>query len=167
FAGLLWSPSRGLLIFSPIVAFTAAGVGMAFQDGWRARAGWCLAAAAVQFVLYGCYTVWWGGHTYGPRYMLDLLPLLVPAGALAAERVRRPALTTVGLLALAWSVGASGLGAFSYPNDRWNSEPADIDRDHPRLWDWSDNQIARAWNAGMSPQNFTLLTRDAIRVRRP
>ena len=48
--------------------------------------------------------------------------------------------------------------------DAWNSNPADVDHEHDRLWDWSDNQIVRAWHAGASPQNFTLFTRDAFRV---
>jgi hypothetical protein len=167
FAGLLISPSRGLLIFSPVVAFVAAGVRIPGREGWRSAATWCLAAAAVQFVVYGSYTVWWGGHTFGPRYMLDVVPMLVPAAAVAAATVRRPATITLAALALAWSVGIAALGAFTYPNDGWNSNPQDIDRDHARLWAWSDNQIVRAWHAGMSPQNFSLFTRDAIRVPRP
>ena len=89
FAGLLVSPNRGLLIFSPVVAFVPAGLPALIRDRWRSPAFWCFAAAAVQFVVYGSYSVWWGGHTYGPRYMLDLIPLLVPAGALAAASVRR------------------------------------------------------------------------------
>ncbi|MEO5897774.1 MAG: hypothetical protein ABIS06_18965 [Vicinamibacterales bacterium] len=167
FAGLLVSPSRGLLIFSPIVAFVAAGVRIPGRDSLRSPLTWCLAAATVQFVVYASYTVWWGGHTFGPRYMLDLLPLLLPAAAVAADTVRRPAFVALAGLALAWSIGVAALGAFSYPNDGWNSSPLDVDRNHARLWEWSDNQIARAWHAGMSPQNFSLFTRDAIRAPRP
>jgi len=167
FAGLLVSPSRGLLIFSPVAAFVAAGLPVVMRDRWHSPAFWCLAAAAVQFLVYGSYTVWWGGHTYGPRYMLDLIPLLIPAASLAADTIRRPATMTLATVALACSIGIAALGAFSYPHDAWNSDPADIDRDHDRLWSWSDNQIARAWHAGLSPQNFALFTRDAVRVPRP
>ncbi|MEO6238493.1 MAG: hypothetical protein ABIQ52_15965, partial [Vicinamibacterales bacterium] len=167
FAGLLVSPSRGLLIFSPVVAFVAAGVRIPGRRSWQSPVTWCLAAATAQFVVYGSYTVWWGGHTFGPRYMLDLLPMLVPAAAVAAETVRRPGVVALAGLALAWSIAIAALGAFSYPNDAWNSMPLDVDRNHARLWDWSDNQIARAWHAGTSPQNFSLFTRDAIRAPPP
>ena len=167
FAGLLLSPSRGLLIFSPIVAFVAAGLPTIVRERWRSPALWCLTAAAVQFVVYASYTVWWGGHTYGPRYMLDLIPLLIPVAALAADRIRARATVTLAGVALAWSIGTSALGAFSHPHGAWNVDPTDIDRDHDRLWAWSDNQIVRAWHVGMSPQNFTLFTRDAVRVPRP
>jgi hypothetical protein len=167
FAGLLVSPSRGLLIFSPVIAFVAAGARIPRRAVWPLPGSWCLAAAVVQYVVYGSYTVWWGGHTFGPRYMLDVLPMLVPAAAVAAEAVRRPATVALAGAALIWSIGIAALGAFSYPNDGWNSSPLDVDRHHARLWEWSDSQIARAWHAGMSPQNFTLFTRDALRGPRP
>ena len=74
---------------------------------------------------------------------------------------------TLAAVALACSIGIAALGAFSYPHGAWNSEPADVDRNHDRLWSWSDSQIARTWHAGASPQNFTLFTRDAVRVPGP
>ena len=57
---------------------------------------------------------------------------------------------------LAWSIAVSAAGAFVFPNERWNQHPADVDRHHRRLWDWSDLQIARAWRSAPSPQNFSL-----------
>ena len=82
---------------------------------------WCLLAAAAEFVLYGAYSVWWAGHTYGPRYMLDVLPLLVPAGAVALARLRsRSAWGVLAVLALTWSIGVAALGAFVYPAELWN-----------------------------------------------
>ena len=167
FIGLLLSPSRGLLIFSPVTAFIGAGVPAVIRGRWCAPAFWCLAAAVAQFLIYGSYTVWWAGHTYGPRYMLDLIPLLIPAGAIAADTIRRPATIALAAVALLCSIGIAALGAFSYPHDAWNSSPVDVDRNHERLWSWSDNQIARAWHGGASPQNFARFTRDAGRAPNP
>ncbi|HTM24019.1 MAG TPA: hypothetical protein VL225_02430 [Vicinamibacterales bacterium] len=165
FAGLLVSPNRGLLVFSPVVLVALAGLGAAFAEGRRAPLVWCALAASTQFVLYGTYAVWWAGHTYGPRYLLDVLPLLVPlaAAALARMRVRSLAALAAGA-ALAWSIAVSATGAFYYPNDVWNADPTDVDRDHARLWSWSDMQIVRCWQRGPSPQNFSLFTRDAFRT---
>ncbi len=113
--------------------------------------------------VYASYVVWWGGHTYGPRYLLDLLPLLVPLAAHGASRLQgRIAAGLVGA-AIAWSVAVAALGAFCYPNGQWNVDPLDVDRAHQRLWDWSDNEIARCWEAGPSPQNFSLFERAAFR----
>lgn len=162
--GLLVSPSRGLLIFSPIALIAAWGIRDAIREGRRAAGIWCLWAAAAQFLLYSAYSVWWGGHTYGPRYLLDILPLLLPAAAAALQpprsRVWRAAMT----IALCWSVVVAATGAFCYPHDGWNSDPVDVDRDHARLWSISDIQIVRCWKAGLSPQNFGLFDRAAVRL---
>jgi len=162
--GLLVSPSRGLLVFSPIVAIAAAGLGALRREGWRSDLVWCLAAAAAQFVAYSSYSVWWGGHTFGPRYLLDLLPVLVPLAAAGLHAVlTRPVLRVAAAVCLAWSVVVSGTGAFVYPAEKWNTDPADVDRRHERLWEWRDSQIIRAFRAEWSPQNFSLCSRDALR----
>lgn len=156
-AGLLISPSRGLLVFSPIVLVALAGFTDAVRAPWRSPLRWCGMAAAAQFLVYGGYSVWWAGHTYGPRYMLDVLPVLVPLAAAALARIRMvPAMRIACGAALAWSIALAGIGAFFHPNDRWNNDPVDVDHDHARLWDWSDPQFVRCWRNGPSPQNFEL-----------
>jgi hypothetical protein len=164
FAGLLVAPNRGLLIFSPVVLIAAAGVRAAVLEGWRSPLRWCALAALAQYGLFGAYSVWWAGHTYGPRYLLDALPLLVPlaAAALARDDARRSQKVAAAAV-LAWSIVVAGTGAFVYPNDEWNVVPSDVDRKHARLWSWSDTQIVRCWQRGPSPQNFSLFSRDAFR----
>ena len=85
--GLLVSPSRGLLVFSPVVLVALAGFRPMREEGWQSDLRWCALAAAAQFGLYAFYSVWWGGHTYGPRYMLR--PPAV-AGAVGRGGHRRP-----------------------------------------------------------------------------
>ena len=160
--GLLVSPSRGLVVFSPIVLVCAAAFGRRDQ---RSPLGWWTVAAAIQFAVYSSYSAWWGGHTYGPRLVLDVLPFLVPAAALGASRiVRRPAGAAVGAAALAWSAALAATGAFVYPNEQWNTDPADVDTHHERLWDWGDPQFIRCWTIGPDSRNFDLFTRDAVRA---
>ena len=156
FLGLWISPNRGLLVFSPVVLGVLAGYAQMRADRWRGAAPWCAAAALAQYVLYSAYAVWWGGHTYGPRYMLDVLPFLVPLAASVGMRNLPRASIAALALGFTWSVVVAGLGAFVFPNERWNLMPEDVDRHHERLWDWSDMQIERAWHAGPSPQNFSL-----------
>jgi hypothetical protein len=96
--------------------------------------------------------------------MLDTLPLLVPLGAEGLARLRTPLTRAVAILALAVSLVVSATGAFSYPHERWNTDPASVDRDHARLWDWRDSQILRCWRQGPSPQNFDLLARVPVRA---
>ena len=121
--------------------------------------------AVSQFALYASYSVWWGGHAYGPRYLVDMLPLLIPLGAEGAAVVARKRLPTIAAgVALVWSVALAATGAFSYPAERWNTSPDDVDRRHERLWNWRDPQFVRCWTTGLSPQNFGLFRAGAPRA---
>lgn len=167
--GLLVSPSRGILIFSPIVLIAIAAMPRAFTAGWHSPLAWCALALLAQFALYASYSVWWGGHTYGPRYLLDLLPVAVPLAAvmMAPASRPRPVLTVCAAVALAWSLVVAATGAVCYPHERWNTEPSEIDLDHARLWSLTDTQIQRCWSRGASPQNFRLFDRSAVRPPNP
>jgi hypothetical protein len=58
--------------------------------------------------------------------------------------------------ALAWSIALSATGAFCYPSEQWNTSPIDVDREHSRLWSWTDAQFIRCWKSGPHPDNFEL-----------
>lgn len=163
-AGLLVSPSRGLLVFSPILLVAAAVFGRRSKTMREYGLGWLALAAAVQLATYAAYTVWWGGHTFGPRYALDLVVPIAPALTLGLARLWTNTLgkTVVGLL-LVWSIAVAAAGAFIYPNDAWNTSPAEIDRTHRRLWEVRDSQIDRVFHSDPSPQNFDLFSREAVR----
>ena len=163
YLGLLISPSRGLLIFSPIVVLALVGLPRAVRAGSRSPLPWFAAAAAAELLLYGSFAVWWAGHTFGPRYMLDLLPALVPIAAVGMAALHaRPWRQVAAAAALIWSIGVAALGAFVYPNEQWNIDP-DVDTHHQRLWDWRDSQILRCARAPASPQNFAFAQPHALR----
>jgi len=163
--GLLMSPSRGIFIYSPVVLIAVMALIVVFAQRRATRdLRWFALAAGVQFVVYSCYAVWWAGHTFGPRYLMDILIPLAPFGAIGASMAARvrPA-RWAGRLLLAVSIAISCLGAFVYPHDRWNTDPLNVDQYHERLWDWRNSQLSRALRARPSPQNFNLFTRAAVR----
>jgi hypothetical protein len=165
-AGLLVSPNRGLLVFSPIVIIALIGIIPSLRSLPGHGLGWAFAGCLVLYVGYACYTVWWGGHSYGPRYLLDFVLWLTPAAAVALERrIRGPVLRGLCVALLAWSIVAAGTGAFCA--DDWNTRPSEVDRNHARLWDWRDLQVARAWQMGLSPQNFNLFNWTSYRTTGP
>lgn len=163
--GLLFSPSRGLLIFSPVILVAVAA--RARDRAERVVLRCTVAAAVVQLLVYSSFSVWWAGHTYGPRYLLDVLPLLIPAAALGVSRLAqaRPLVKFAVMASLLWSLVTSATGAFCFPHDAWNTDPASVDHFHSRLWEVRDSQIPRCWNRGLSPQNFALF--DSRAWRRP
>ena len=85
--GLLFSPTRGLFVFSPFLLFLV----LAWRHLPRER-GLTLALSLgviLQILLYA-KTDWRGGASWGPRYMTDLLPLLM---WMLARSHRRPVVT--------------------------------------------------------------------------
>ena len=151
-AGILVSPSRGLVIFMPIALVALAGARDILQR--RTLEVWSLVVPTGLFVLgWSMYSVWWGGHSYGPRYAADLaVPLALLAAASfhrAPQRRAAPATRALVAALLAWSLFVQAAGAFCYPGGDWNATPADVDRAHARLWDWRDSQIPRTIRAGL------------------
>lgn len=75
--GLLFSPGRGLFIFSPIMLLLFLGL----RPAWRRlpRAYFWLVAAICLFywLFYGSWFAWGGAWGWGPRFLLPILPLLM------------------------------------------------------------------------------------------
>lgn len=156
--GLLLSPSRGLLVYSPVLVFALAGLVLALGDRRQPLLRWLAAAAGGTLLMLGGFSVWWGGHSFGPRLPADILPLL----ALFLLPVwpwlgRRRLLRTVFVGLLGVSIAVQALGAFYHPSPRemdWNTSPRDVDEAHERLWEWKDSQIVRLLRNGPHPLGF-------------
>ena len=109
FAGHLVSPNRGLLVFSPILVLALAGVVLQF----RRRAidlldATVIVVVAAHFLAISHAGHWWAGHSFGPRFTTDVLPLLaylmMPAVAAITDPRRRRARVLVPVAVLvAWS----------------------------------------------------------------
>ncbi len=66
-AGLMVSPSRGLLVFSPFMVFALAGLGALWTQR-RYAPLWPVAAAMLALLVVAFkWFDWWGGWCYGPR----------------------------------------------------------------------------------------------------
>jgi hypothetical protein len=152
--GLLVSSGKGVLWYAPAVWLAPAGA-QAMRHGARpydtrppdagrgfslARVTWAIALAwAVALVLYGRFQHWAGDGSYGPRYLVPLLPLAFVPVAFALDRMgdaRR---------ALAWLLGAAGflvaLGGvaiyFGAEMREVGDYPYTLPLDHPRFMEAS------------------------------
>jgi hypothetical protein len=136
-AGLLVSPAKGLLVFTPIAAIAGFGLLRALgRSGERASAVTFGAACLAHWLLMGLWGEWHGGRCWGPRLMTDALPLLfffLPRGLERAGRL--------GAALAAVSIGVQALGAFSY-DYRWERvERRRTGADTPPLWNVVDSPI--------------------------
>jgi hypothetical protein len=149
--GTLFSPNRGLFIFTPWVAVALATAPMVARRLNRHRLIVCLLLALVPyFLLLSKYAVWWGGHCFGPRYWTDVMPLLAILLAFGLEwaAARSRALFTLFLVTIALAIGIQVIGACFYPST-WNLEPLNVDLHHERLWDWRDTELSRCLSEGL------------------
>jgi hypothetical protein len=135
-AGQLISPGRGLLVYVPALFFLA----YLLARGWRdlphkPLAALALACAGGQLFSAAAYPHWWGGTSYGPRFLTETVVWFALLAALATRKLRLAELAA-GALLLAVSLFMNGRGAASWDAWRWNSVPAHIDQTPQRLWDW-------------------------------
>lgn len=147
--GLLLSPAKGLLVFTPVVLVAAAGLALAFRRGERWAAATLGGAAVAHWILMGRWSEWHGGESWGPRMMTDALPLLfvfLPDGFNLLPRAA-PALAVV-------SVAVQALGAFSY-DYRW-------ERLFWRRAEAGPGSRAALWDVAHSPIPFYLQRRVVI-----
>jgi hypothetical protein len=119
-AGLLFSPSRGLFVFSPFFVLVPFGLYKVFRDPqYRALRPICVGSLAIM-VLQCKWFDWWGGWTYGYRPWLDAVPVLmlclIPMFGWATAGRVRPAVLGV---AVAWATFVQFVGAFTY-DKFWN-----------------------------------------------
>jgi len=110
-AGLLLSPGKSALIYAPPLAL-AALLGRRFWRSERALAGFLALAWGVALIFYGAWWAWHGGWSWGPRFLVPLLPLsCLPLGVLPMRRGWRAALA----VALALGAAVTALGVLTDP----------------------------------------------------
>ena len=155
--GHLVSPNRGILVFTPILAFSLWGMALSVRSRAPRASFYRMLALAVVvhwLMISVMARKWWGGWSLGPRHVVEIFPLLVVLLVPAVDAVRaasarlRLVLAPVAAVALGWSVFVAVHGATSDAPQQWNSVPTNIDHHPERLWDWRDMQILRGtrWN---------------------
>jgi hypothetical protein len=107
-AGLLFSSYSSLFLYCPLVLLAAAG----FVALWRRdRAALLLFVAlfAAFFVLYASLANWMAGRSYGPRYLVPLLPALVLPLAWWRPATRATRIAAACVVALSIAVQVPGV----------------------------------------------------------
>jgi hypothetical protein len=150
--GLLFSPTRGLLVFSPFLLFLVLAWRYLPRDrGERYLTLAMSAGVALQLLLYA-KADWRGGTSWGPRYMTDLLPLLVwmlvPVVAALRGRGR-----VCFLLAVGAAVAIEAVGAFWYTGetDRAIFAVARGPLQMRAAWDWRNAPFLASFQHGLAP----------------
>jgi hypothetical protein len=98
--GLLLRPEKGLIFYSPILLLSPFSL-FAFLKRDRAEAMLTLALFAIFCITYAKWHVWGSGGTWGPRFLVPLIPFLMitTAPTIEALLAQRSSLTTLAFLA--------------------------------------------------------------------
>lgn len=139
-SGILFSPSRGLFIYSPIFLFSLIGIFLALGHTERLLFSSLSVSVILIIAVYSRWRIWWGGMAFGPRLLADITPLLtlllIPAFQPTKQRrvLRWSFYTVAGL-----SMAIHALGAFVPVG--WN--PGVGEPSH-RLWSWSEGELMKS-----------------------
>ena len=162
--GVLASPSFGLFVFMPVAAVGLWGL-LGKTPGrpvWLAMLGLVVIAA----VGYGSFRDWFGGVSWGPRYLTSVTPFLaLGVGAVLQARSTNPAmrLSIAGLAA--WSVGLSVLGVLFDYQTGWRNLWEHGARPEQILWNphfsliGAHLRLARQWWDGLIGPDLYLVQR--------
>jgi hypothetical protein len=155
-AGTLFSPNRGLFIYSPwaalsLLSLPAAGARLRSYPVVLAA----LAAVPLHLAAISAWPCWWAGGSFGPRFWTEVMPLFAILLGLALDRSwsRRRLLLFSFAAAILWSVAVQGVGAHCYASS-WNGSPVSVDDDPGRCWDWRDTELSRCLREGIKVEQW-------------
>jgi hypothetical protein len=146
--GVLFSPTRGLLVYFPLTLFAIIGLAKAFRQGAAHRTIYLtfFVFIAAGIVSVSKWAMWWGGGSYGPRLLAEIQPFLLLASIPVCTTFFEKPGMGFGMFSFfilfAWSSGTQLLWAY-FPSD-WNASPKAVDQATGRLWDWGDNPMSRS-----------------------
>ena len=148
FYGLLFSSGKGLLWFAPALWLAPFGLGSSrSQTPAESATRWALLPWAAAFALYSPFEHWAGDGSWGPRYLVPLLPVGFLWVARALDRAPRPRRIAAALLAAAGlTVQVAGVSIYFGAQMREAGDyPYTLPLSHPRFM--SDSH----WNPAFSP----------------
>jgi len=138
-SGLLFSPARGLFVYSPILIFSFVGIILCWIKPEFVLLRYLSIGVIANLFLYSKFFMWWGGSTYGPRLLADLSPILclffLPIKTFLAKRSTK----IIFIVLMIFSIAAHAIGAYTY--DPYFDSNLHIDSSSNAAWLWTDNQL--------------------------
>ena len=119
-AGLLFAPSRGLLIYSPAFMFVPLGMIKVFRlDQSRIKIPiffWVVGVLGT-LAVYAKWHCWWGAWCYGPRFLCETLPVFSLFFAYVYASVKKDFVRKIIKTLVIISILIHFLGVFGTGND--------------------------------------------------
>jgi hypothetical protein len=116
----------------------------------------CVVFAAAQIAVIAKWPLWWGGYCWGPRLLTEIVPGLMVLIAVGLPAIRGATRNAFAIVAV-YCFFIQALGVYYYPKGHWDHLPVSVDRDPRRLWNWSDNPIARTLHGGPAWEPYVIV----------
>ena len=160
--GILLSPGRGLLIYTPIVIFACA---VFFPRARQSRHQHLpvVIAAGVFCVLHigiiAAWPNWWGGYCWGPRLLTEVYAPVIVLIAAGLPAISGKAWQWAFAVTAVYCVFIQALGVYCYPKGHWDHLPVSVDglAHYERLWNWADNPIVRTARGGIAWEPYAIV----------
>jgi hypothetical protein len=148
--GTLFSPSRGLFIFTPLFLFAGYGLYLTARKGLlslRSLDIYLAAIVVLHWIVTCTFEDWGGAWSIGPRYFVDVIPFLtyflIPI--VTAWAASGPALKSAFVVAILFSMLVQLHCSTSIDPWMWNGKPEALVQAPQRKWDWGDMQFLRGF----------------------
>ncbi len=165
--GHLVSPSRGLLIYVPVLGFVAWLLIRYRRTMAQRRLLWLsLFVLGSHMIVISGFDHWWGGFCYGSRLTTSLVPWFVLLAIIALDAMLKAHTgnlrlwslqSAVGMLLLVVSILINARGATARETWKWNVYPENVDDRPDRLWNWRDPQMLAGLIKPPLPSEFPRL----------
>ena len=122
-AGNLFSPSRGLFVYSPFIIFSIWGAWKAWRQETYLSLRPLIFGALAIIIVQAKWFDWWSGWSFGYRHIVDTIPIfaiyLIPViDSIRANKVR----SSIFFVLMVWAIFVQVLGAFAYDIGGWNNK---------------------------------------------
>ncbi len=158
--GILLSPGRGLLIYTPIAIFALAAFAPRARES-RGQHRLVIVAASVfslfHIAFIAAWPIWWGGYCWGPRLLTEICAPMIILIAVGFPAIRYGGVKWAFLGVAVYCCLIQGLGVFCYPKGRWDSVPVSVNDDPARLWNWADNPLIRTAHGGVAWEPYLIV----------
>jgi tetratricopeptide (TPR) repeat protein len=131
-AGYLLSPALSIFVFAPPLILALALARRAYRR-WPLETVALISAATAHLLLISSWKSWSGDLSYGPRYMLEaivlLMPLTLPAFEMAADLAsRRAVIAVAAVVSLGFVVQLIGVAVYVTVNEWYRTAAGIVDR---------------------------------------
>ena len=179
--GNVISPSRGLLVFVPVLLFIVYLLVRYWKQIAYKRLVWLsLIVITVHMIVIAGFKPWNGGFSYGPRYSTGLVPWFTLLGILGIRAMlewRKQNTNTntlawraqlaVGTLLLLLSILLNARGALARDTWVWNVRPTNVDSVPNKVWDWRQPQFLAGWVRPPLPATIPTVSFEGIDFAKP